>query len=112
MLERLKLLCFGTHSHSFFFDTGTFTASFAEEVQLGAPNTTHFVQLDAFNIWRKYGEQTLNTYTIADFSYGESGCRTGTLAFDHVSFETLDTLFVALYNFIVNRNIIARFESW
>lgn len=103
-------LFFRCNSHSFFLDPGAFTAPFTEEVKLGTPYTTNFVQYDTFDIWREHREKTLNTNAITHFTNCESGCGTGSLALDHITFKALDTLFATFNDPVVNSDIITCFE--
>lgn len=109
-LYKRKLCLFGFHRLTLFFDTGALTAALTLVVQLGTANTTYLMQEDGLDIGREEGEQTLHTYAIGNFPYGESGGSTYTLYFNHVAFEGLDTLLVTFNDFIVNGDVVTGFE--
>lgn len=106
--DRPKLL--GSNRHALFFDTRALTTTATLEVKLGATHLTYFVHRDRLDIGRVDGEQTLNTYTIGDFTNGEGSRHARTLALDHIALKTLNTLFVTFYNLIVYGDIVTSFE--
>ena len=109
LLARVSLFgLFG--SLSFLLDTGTLTASFTLEVDLGAAYPASLIQVDGFDIRREQGESPFHTHAIGDLTYGKSGRLPLTLTLDHIALETLDTLLVSFHNLIVHRNIITGFE--
>src|SRR5688500_9444999 len=87
---------------SLFFNAGALSTAFAEEVQPGATYAAVLIQLDRIDIGRKHRESPFHTNTIGDLTHCECGGMSGTLAFDHIATETLDTLFATFNDLIVN----------
>lgn len=101
-----KLFC----CHSFFLDTGALAAALALEVEFGAANAAHFVQIEGLDVGGEEGEGSFYAYAVGYFTNGEGGSLALALAFDHVSFKALDTLFVAFDDLIVDGDIVTGFE--
>jgi hypothetical protein len=95
---------------SLFLDTGALTATLALEVQFSPANTADLIHFDRLDIWGEQGEGPFHAYAIGDLTHGESGCLPRTLALDHITFETLDTLLVSFDDLIVDGDIITGFE--
>lgn len=93
-----------------FLDTGRFTATLAQVVKFRTANAAGLVQYDRLDVGRIKREQTLNTYTVGYLTNGKSLRETAALALYHVALERLDTFFGTFNYFIINSNIIARFE--
>lgn len=108
--RKLCLFGFSFHRLTLFLDTGAFTATLTLVVQLSATNTTYLMQQDGLDVGREEGEQTLHTYAIGNFTYGEGGSSTIALYFNYIAFEGLDTLLVTFNDFIVNGDIVTGFE--
>ena len=56
--------------------------------------------------------QPLNTDPVTDLTNSKGGSGSSTLAFDHIAFKALYTLFVAFYDLVVNSNIVTCFKLW
>jgi hypothetical protein len=96
--------------HSFFLDPRALTAPATEEVKLGPAHLTGLIQCDGLDVRGVHREGPFNADTVRYFTYRESSGGTLALAFNNVTFEALDTLFVTLDDLIVNGDIVASFE--
>ena len=101
--------CFA-NSLAFFLDTGALAAAGTLEEQLGAANPANLVQLERLDVGREQGEGPLYTYTVGDLPYSKGGCLARTLTFDHITFETLDTLLVSFDDLIIDGDVVTGFE--
>ena len=59
--SRLRLLSSSTGTAALLLNTGSLTSELTQIVKLRATNLTNLVHLDALNVWRLDGEDTLYT---------------------------------------------------
>jgi len=100
----------GFNSHSFFFNTCTFTWTISKEIQFRPAHSPSLIQFNRFNIWGKEREGPFNANPIGDFSYRESGSLASALALDNIAFKTLDTSLVSFYNLVIDSDVITSLE--
>ena len=93
-----------------FFDACFLTCEFAQVVQLGATHLTAFVHLNAFNVGRFDGEDTLYADSARHLADGETALVTMTVDFDYNATVELDTLLGTLNDAIGNGDGVARTE--
>jgi hypothetical protein len=93
-----------------FSDASTLPTAFALVVELGPANLTHLVDQDGLDVGGIYGEQPFHTYAVGNLTNGEGGGKAGALAFDDVSFEALDTFFIAFDDLIIDGNVVPGFK--
>ena len=111
-MDRFRLALFrnSLDSLAFFLDTRALTAARTLEEQLGAANPANFVHFERLDVGREQGEGPLYTYAVGDLTHGKSGRVPRTLTFDHITFETLDTLLVSFDDLIIDGDIVTGFE--
>ena len=74
---------FSGGSTALLLDTGSLTSELAQIVKLSATNLTYLVDLDALDVRRLDGEDTLNTNGTRHFTNSEALLVTVTCNFDH-----------------------------
>jgi len=87
-----KVLIFRFDSRTLLLDAGSLTREIAQVVQLGAANLTNLVYLDAINVGRLDGEDTLYTNGTRHLTYSEALLVTVTCNLDNYTTIELDTL--------------------
>src|SRR5689334_6296966 len=108
-LKTLTQLC-GFDRSFLFLDPCALSATLTLIVQLGATNTTGFVQDNRLDVRREEWENPFYTDTVRDLTHGESSSIAFTLSFDHISTEGLDSLFITFNNFIIDGDVVTGFE--
>jgi hypothetical protein len=95
---------------AFFFNTSALTASLALEIELCPADAAYLMQFDRFDIRGEQGKGPFHAYPIGDLANRKSRCMARTLAFDHVALESLNTLFIAFHDLIIDGDIVTGFE--
>src|SRR4051812_3359115 len=90
----------------FLFNTGSFTSTFAQIIQLSPSYFTGFMQQNSVNVGRIQREYPFYTYSIRDLSNCKRGSSTSTLDFENVALKGLDPLLITFYNFIIYSDIV------
>ena len=103
----ISLLC---SDNSSLLNASFLTGKLAEVVQFGAAHFTYLVHLDALDVGRFEGEDTLNADGAGHFAYGKTLLLLMTIDFDDNTAIQLDTLFVAFDDFVCHGDGVARFE--
>src|SRR5258707_9843235 len=93
-----------------FLDTGALTAAFALEEQFCPANPAYLVHFNRLDVGGEQREGSFHANPVGDLTYSERSRMAGTLAFDHIAFEALDTLFVPFDDLIVDGDVISGLE--
>ena len=91
---------FSSNGNSSLLDTGFLTSEFAEIVELSATHLTILVHLDALDVGRLDGEDTLHTYGARHLTNGETLLVSVTGNLDDYATIELDAFLVSLDNFV------------
>jgi len=89
--------------------TRSFATQVAQIVELRAAHFGRSHDFDFINNLRTLGENALYALAEADFAHGKTGLRPAA-ASDHHAFKSLQTLFIALFDFHLHPNSVARTE--
>ena len=109
-LEGESFLVFLLDGNALLLDTGSLTRELAQIVQLGATHLAVLVHLDAVNVGRLQGEDTLHAHGTRHLTNGETLLLTMTADLDDHATIELNTLLSTLDNFVTNSNSVARCE--
>ncbi len=91
----------------FFFDSGCFTSTLSQVVQLGASDVTATLHCDFFNARRVDQEDPLDADALEYAANGDGLTDSGAAALDDYAFITLGALFVAFNDFDEDLNGVA-----
>ena len=101
-----------THVVTLLLDTGSLTCEITQIVKLSATNLTNLVHLDALNVGRLDGEDTLNTNGTRHLANSEALLLLMTADLDDNATIELDTLLRTLDNFVSDSYSVTSLELW
>ena len=99
-----------THVVALLLDTGSLTCEIAQIVKLSATNLTNLVHLNAVDVWRLKGEDTLYTNGTRHLANSEALLLSMTADLNDNATVELDTLFRTLDNFVSDSDGVTSLE--
>lgn len=95
-----------------FFDSSCFSAKFPKVECSALADFSASKQFHLVNSWGMHWENSLNTCSVRNLTYGERGSNSVVVTTDTDSLKYLNTLFFALANFHVNSNGVSGLKRW